>query len=98
MSRLTPLQCKTEDDQLVLRIGIECLANASNLSDVFVTYDDEAGDWVRRWRVIDEIQFAKDVVVELTREREDGSSPITDLFEKAFESALDQGSLGVEEI
>ena len=46
-------------------------------------------------RICDEEEFAKDVLYELLREEEDGSTPVIRMFDAAFEAAADQGSLGV---
>ena len=82
---------------LVIRIGLASLAFAADHSDLFNPYDPEKNDFVRQFQVTDEEEWAEDVRRELTREEEDGSSMLTNLFDKAFEKALDQGSIGVEE-
>ena len=92
-----PLSCKLEGDELVIRIGIDTLAWAAQSEgrEPFWTYDWEKADFVQRWKVIDNLEWAKDVVREITREEEDGSSPLTNLLDKASEDALDQGSIAV---
>ncbi len=50
---------------------------------------------VQQWKIINNLEWAKDVVREINREEEDGSSPLTNLLDKASENALDQGSLAV---
>ena len=86
------------DGQLVVRIGVETLAWASDHSDFSTPYDDKVGDFVPKWKVIDQLEFAKDVARELRREEEDGSSLLTNVLDKAIEAAIEQGSLGIEEM
>lgn len=50
-----------------------------------------------RYRVTDAEVFAKEVVHELNREQEDGTTPIHLLFDKCMYEAIDQGAEGVEE-
>lgn len=83
------------DDELVVRIGIDTLAFAADHSDLFNPFDEDKNDFVQRWKVIDNLEWAKDVVREINREEEDGSSPLTNLLDKASENALDQGSIAV---
>lgn len=93
----TPLSCKIEDGELVIRIGIGVLAFATEGLDPFTVYDPNKRDWRVEWRVTDSLQFAKDIRHELIDESEDGSSLLTELLDKACTQALDQGSLGIEE-
>ena len=86
------------DGQLVVRIGVETLAWASDHSDFSTPYDDKVGAFVPKWKVIDQLEFAKDVARELRREEEDGSSLLTNVLDKAIEAAIEQGSLGIEEM
>ena len=46
--------------------------------------------------VTDLAEFARDVVRELNREAEDGTTPIHELLDRALAEAVDQGSLGCE--
>ena len=93
-----PLSCKLEGDELVIRIGIDTLAWAAQSErreTAFWEYDYTVGDLVQRWKIIDNLEWAKDVIRELNREEEDGSSPLTNLLDKASENAVDQGSIAV---
>ena len=47
-------------------------------------------------RVTDVDRFAKDVCNALNHEREDGTTPVHELFDSAFEKAVEDGSIGVE--
>jgi len=93
----TSLEVKIIDGKLVISIGIETLAWASDHSDLSMPYNKEANDFVPKWKVIDPLEFAADVARELRREAEDGSSLLTRVLDKAIEEAIEQGSLGVEE-
>lgn len=91
----TPLSCRIEGDELVIRIGIDVLADACEQREPFWVYDEDLGDMVQAWKVVDNLGWARDVSNELNREKEDGSSPLTNLLDAAFVSALDDGSLSV---
>jgi hypothetical protein len=98
MSADQPLRCTVEGEELVIRIGINTLAWAeqSERRDTpFWTYDEEKYEYVPRWKIINDLEWAKDVVREINREEEDGSSLLTNLLDKASDNALDQGSLAV---
>lgn len=92
MNGLTPginrrLCCMIEDGELVIRIGIETLAFAAE----HMNLSDGSG---RSIRVCDVPEFAKDVRAELMREEEDGSSPLTNVLDKACLDAWEEGSIG----
>lgn len=95
--RTLPLEVEVKNYELVIRIGLESLAYAADQSDLFNPYDPEKYKFVRQFQVTDAEDWAEDIKRELTREEEDGSSMLTNLFDKAFEKALDQGSLGVKD-
>jgi hypothetical protein len=50
-----------------------------------------------RYRVESAEQFAKELVNELNREREDGTTPIHMMFDRAIERAIEAGGFGLEE-
>ncbi|MBE3065158.1 MAG: hypothetical protein IMZ69_09100 [Spirochaetes bacterium] len=78
--------------ELVIRIGIETLAFCTDECSEFYNSEKDRSDV----KVTDPDEWAKDVVRELEREEEDGSSPLTDLLERAMSDAVDQGSTAVE--
>jgi hypothetical protein len=55
------------------------------------------GEFGVRYRVIDAKAFAKEVVSELNRESETGTTMIHKMFDSAMYEAIDQGGEGVEE-
>lgn len=91
-----PLDVNIEDDQLVIRIGIDTLAFAFEESSSNNPYSDHLNDFIRMCTVTDARQFAKDVQYELTREEEDGSSILTNLLDKACDEAANQGSIALD--
>jgi len=79
----TPLQCRIEEDCLVIRIGISTLVFA-------------AGEALDGCKIIDEAQWAKDVVCEMNNENEIGETIVTDMIDRATNMALDNGSEAVD--
>jgi hypothetical protein len=85
------------EDELVIRIGIGTLAWAFDHMEENNPYDDNVRDFVQAWKVVDPMEFAKDVLGELTNEEEDGSHPLNRLLDQVSNAAAEQGSLGIEE-
>lgn len=84
-----PLRCMIEEDELVIRIGINTLGFAANQMPP-----------VDRWNklvVADASIVAQDVCGQLNREEEDGTTPIHILLDKAIVDAWADGSIGFEE-
>lgn len=50
------------------------------------------------YRVTNARQFAEEMVAELEREEEDGTTPIHLLFDSAMHAAIDNGCEGVEDV
>ena len=94
-----PLKCSVEDGEIVIRIGIETMKEAAQYEgrDPFWVDEDNAGHYFQRYKVVDPLEFAKDIVRQLQDEAEDGSSMLTNLLDKACDKAIDDGSLGVSE-
>lgn len=59
-------------------------------------FDEQANDYIRTFAITDPEQFAGDVGYAMEREREDGSTPLSDFLDKMAEAALDDGSMGAE--
>lgn len=92
-----PLEAKIEKGALVIRVGIRTLAHAVTYSDWANPYDETSGDYLRSFAIIDAPQFASDVCHEMLREREDGSTPLSDFIDKMSEAAIEDGSLSLHE-
>lgn len=54
------------------------------------------GNLMGRLRLTNSSEFALDLLRELNRESEDGSTPIHRLFDKCIYEAVDQGAQGIE--
>jgi hypothetical protein len=81
----TPLQCRVEGTDLVVRIGIETLAWASKRKN-----GGPIDDCVQ---IADRMELAKDVGAELMREDELGNFPIAELIDDAIADAANNGSV-----
>jgi len=89
------LSCKVEGDELVIRIGIDTLAFATDNSDLFDPFDIDRNIFVQKWKVIDSRGWAQDIVHEINDEDEVGGSPLIYFLDKMSEAALDQGSTSI---
>jgi hypothetical protein len=94
--RAAPLEVKVGDGQLVISIGIDTLVWALRHGDDFLKYDEERNVYLG-YRVTDAVGFAKDVAHVLDREDEVGTTPIHLLFDRAMDSAINDGSVAVAE-
>jgi hypothetical protein len=93
--RDTPLQAGIENDQLVIRIGIDTLHYSAEHCPLL--YDGTVENCDPPYcKVLDKRELARDVIMELFREREDGSSPISDLLDEAILAAMEDGSEAFE--
>jgi hypothetical protein len=87
-----PLTVQIEEEELVLRIGVDTLAwaceHCPKLED----------DWFDpTYKVTDPAGFARDVLRELEREEEDGTTAVHVLLDAVIVEAIDRGSCAVEE-
>lgn len=85
VSAESPLRLGIENDELVIRVGINFLDGHEYHPDLPALKFDDRYEW------------ARDVIAELIREKEDGSTPLTDLLDSAMIAALENGSIGVSE-
>lgn len=69
-----PLTVGVEENQLVIRIGVDILAFCFEIGEDNQPYDDKVNDFRREFKVIDRHKFAKGVAEGLMIEREDGST------------------------
>mgnify|MGYP000890653391 CR=1 FL=1 len=91
-----PLEATTDDDVLLVRIGVKSLANAVVLSDWAAPFSESADDFQRTFAITDPAQFAREVRRALEAEDEDGSTLLTRMLDKAAKAALDDGAEGCE--
>lgn len=80
------LSIAIEDDQLVIRVGVECLLNAIPLANTWPMNSD--GSPVE---ILDKEQFLKDLIGELERENELGETPIHLALDQAATEVTEQG-------
>jgi len=74
-------------DRIIICIGVDGLQTCLLLDPCYEKY-----------RVDDPIAFARDVVTELGREQEDGTTPIHLLIDQCAQRAVDNGSEWVSEV
>lgn len=91
-----PLSMRLEGGRLAVEIGAAVLAHAAAYSDWANPYDAEAHDYIRTFAITNAEQLAADVVRAALREREDGSTPLSDFLDAMIQAALDDGSEAVE--
>jgi len=80
----TPLHVKIEDDQVVIRVGIDRLDGNDDHPDI------------PELPITNRKQWACDVAYELGRDRGDGATPLSLLFDDAMKSAIEMGSSGID--
>lgn len=78
---------------ITIRISASSLKFAAQRCPRLETLDDATGDYLLP--KINAKVFAKEVWRELVREQEDGTTPVHELFDKAFEDACEQGADGI---
>ncbi len=90
--RHKPLKCRVRNGALTIEIDIKTLAWA---------YEHQPDNWtgeddVPAYRVVNALEFAKDVASAMNDEAEDGSSPLTRFFDDMGTAAADDGSIAIE--
>lgn len=88
------LKCGIENGEVVIRIGVKTLKTAAEHCEQF--YDNKKHSGPPYITVVDEKELAADIVRMLTAEEEDGSGPLSNLFDEAIVAAYEDGSLGFE--
>lgn len=80
------------DGALTIQIGVDALAFAANEGQ-YHPFDHG------QWKVLDADKFASDVLHALDDEvMDDGTTILTQMIDKAIESAIEQGSEWIEEV
>jgi len=94
-----PLNVSIKKGVLTISVGVNTLAYAVAFADWANPCRDVGGrdEYVRDFAIIDPEQFAKDVASAMLHEREDGSTPLSDFFDKAAQDAVEDGSLGTDD-
>lgn len=73
---------------IVIRLPVDVLPDALKQNPRDDSYYDT--------KICDLTEFARDVVRELNKEEEDGTTPIHSLFDDAMSAAIDNGSVGID--
>jgi hypothetical protein len=81
---------KIEGTEIVIRIPLAALPNAAS-----VAWDDAYGE--HDIAVVDLEAFAKDFVLELVREEEDGTTLVHLMLDKAAVKAAENGAFGLSD-
>lgn len=89
-----PLRCEARDCAINIAIGQEVLKFAAEQHPLF--WDGESAPDVPNIVITDAAIFAKEVVAEIDREREDGSTLLTDFLDEAIKRAVENGCEGVD--
>lgn len=87
------LEAKLSKNYITIKIPISVLAEEYVIPGELL--DDE---FKPNFRVSNLEEFARDIVAELNGEAEDGSTPITNLLDNAYLCAVENGSMGIEDI
>lgn len=83
---------KIEDDMIVIRVPISAIKRAAAYA-----FDDAWGFQQHNAEVVDEQEFAKELVTELRREKENGATLVHDMLDKACVRAAENGAFGLNE-
>ena len=90
-----PCGAVLEGDWIVIAIHKSTIKNATELNQGLEYYSDEQEDYVPP-KVVDLDQFIDDLVDELNREEEDGSTLITKALDDAVVNACENGSDAIQ--
>lgn len=86
------LEVTTTDDQLVITIGLDALVNILSSQPEWPLMGEDQ----EPCKVLDHQQFIKDVVCELQREEEDGTTLLHRALDRAAIDAIENGSEAVD--
>jgi len=90
-----PLKVSIEGDELVIRIGLETLEIATENCPEF--FDDEKRPYPPYLKVEDSYVWALEIVSQLEKEQEDGTTPVHLLLDQAMFDAWEDGRFGLKE-
>lgn len=92
-----PLAVLIEDDQVVIRVGIDTLKFATEYCQRFYDYDRHGAHDGPFVTVEDKRELARDFIRQLLKEKKDGSTRLSDLFDDCIKAAFEDGSIGFSE-
>lgn len=93
----TPLRVVIKNNKLIIEIGLDTLKYAAEHCPRFYEYDKHIESGPPYCEVIDKMELAHDMVRALLYEKEDGSTPISDLIDECFVAAWGDGSLAFKD-
>lgn len=88
-----PLTCEVVDGAIRITVDAATLKWATEHHDTYWLPDTDTYSV----KVADQDEWLQSVARHIEDEREDGSSLLTDLFDKAIEAAVEQGEEGLED-
>lgn len=94
MNENMPLRCEDKEGALDMGIGKAVLRFAAENHPYF--YEPDARPLTPNLKITDETVFAREVALEINREREDGSTMLTDMLDEAVKRAVENGCEGVD--
>lgn len=89
-----PLKCRAARGAISISIGNQTLKHSAAMHPEF--WDGETGPDVPNIKVTNAAVFAKEVVRQINREDEDGSTLLTRMFDEAMKQAVENGCEGVD--
>lgn len=91
-----PLRAEIVGRTLSITIGEETLAFAFENNEDNNPFNIRTNDFELMYRVVDSKVFAEDVIAEINREGEDGTTPLTRFLDDMMMAAVENGSLGID--
>ena len=93
-NRVYPLRARLRGRIVSITVDIDTLAFAANEKFKMDAYNPDDA-FIKPYRVINKLEFAKDFVLQCENEKEDGSTPISDFFDKMIDAVVDDGSVAI---
>ena len=90
------LEVKLENDVITISIGIDTLAYAAKHAPTGLFYNKMFNPEGTIKRIVDKKEFAEDVVRELQVEEEDGTTMVHEMFDRAINQAIENGTCSCE--
>lgn len=84
-----PRSIEVKNGELIIRVGVDVLPIAHEYYNTPTT---------EKFKITNPEGFAHDVAYELRHEKEDGTTLVCEMLDKAIERAIDNGSTHVEEV
>lgn len=82
------LKIEVVDGKVIISIGVDAMCHAIKMGPA----------WYDNFQITDQAGFVDDIVSELTREEEDGSTLVHKMFDEAARGAVENGSEHCDEV